>query len=51
MSATTASALEPKAPLHDALDLTSGGDVAVIRLGDQCYTLRVTRAGKLILTK
>ena len=38
-------------PLHDALDLTRGGDVAVIRLGEQHYTLRVTRAGKLILTK
>ena len=38
-------------PLHDALDLTQGGDLALIRLGDQHYTLRVTRAGKLILTK
>ena len=37
-------------PVHDALDLTEGGDLAVIRLGDQHYTLRVTRAGKLILT-
>ncbi len=38
-------------PVHDALELTGGGDLAVIRLGDQHYTLRVTRAGKLILTK
>jgi hemin uptake protein HemP len=27
------------------------GDVAQIVLDDQTYTLRVTRAGKLILTK
>ena len=38
-------------PLHDAQDLTRGGDMAVIRLDDQYYTLRITRAGKLILTK
>ncbi len=38
-------------PVHDALDLTRGGDLAIIRLADQHYTLRVTRAGKLILTK
>lgn len=38
-------------PVHDAIELTAGGDLAVIRLGEQQYTLRVTRAGKLILTK
>ena len=38
-------------PVHDALELNAGGDLALIRLGDQHYTLRVTRAGKLILTK
>lgn len=38
-------------PLYDALELTKGGDLAKIRLSDQIYTLRVTRAGKLILTK
>jgi hemin uptake protein HemP len=27
------------------------GDVSQIVLGDQTYTLRITRAGKLILTK
>lgn len=48
MSADTA---RQAPPVHDALDLTKGGDLAVIRLGDQSYTLRVTRAGKLILTK
>lgn len=38
-------------PVYDAADLTKGGDLARIQLGDQLYTLRITRAGKLILTK
>lgn len=38
-------------PSHDALDLTAGGLTAQIRLHDQAYTLRITRQGKLILTK
>lgn len=38
-------------PLHDARDLTDGGVQALIRLDDQVYVLRITRAGKLILTK
>ncbi len=38
-------------PLHDATDLTAGGIQAQIRLNDQVYTLRITKAGKLILTK
>ncbi len=38
-------------PVHDARDLTDGGDLAHIRLDEHLYTLRVTRAGKLILTK
>ena len=38
-------------PLHRAEDLTRGGEQARISLGDQIYTLRITRAGKLILTK
>ncbi|ETX29578.1 hemin uptake protein HemP [Roseivivax isoporae] len=38
-------------PEHDAEVLTAGGPLAHIRLGDQIYTLRITRAGKLILTK
>lgn len=41
----------PRLPVYDASDLTEGGDLAQIRLGDQLYTLRITRAGKLILTK
>ncbi len=31
--------------------LTAGGQTARILLGDQEYVLRITRAGKLILTK
>lgn len=38
-------------PLHDATALTQGGNLAQIALLDQVYTLRITRAGKLILTK
>ncbi|MFD1911811.1 hemin uptake protein HemP [Halodurantibacterium flavum] len=38
-------------PLHDATELTGGGIQAQIRLNDQIYTLRITKAGKLILTK
>ncbi|WP_341365556.1 hemin uptake protein HemP [Yoonia sp. BS5-3] len=38
-------------PTYLANDLTKEGDQAHIVLGDQTYTLRITRAGKLILTK
>lgn len=38
-------------PVHEAKALTEGGHLAQIRLEDQLYTLRITRAGKLILTK
>jgi hemin uptake protein HemP len=38
-------------PVHDALRLTGGGVQARIVLNGQVYTLRITRAGKLILTK
>lgn len=38
-------------PEHDAESLTAGGNQALIILGDQVYNLRITRAGKLILTK
>ncbi len=38
-------------PVHDAEALTNGGAQAHILLNDQVYTLRITRAGKLILTK
>ena len=38
-------------PLHDAVHLTAGGAVARIHLNGQVYSLRITRQGKLILTK
>lgn len=38
-------------PLHDALRLTMGGSLARITLNGQVYSLRITRQGKLILTK
>ena len=47
----TIDAPEEKVPVYEATDLTKGGDLARIKLGDQLYTLRITRAGKLILTK
>ncbi|MHC0052716.1 hemin uptake protein HemP [Actibacterium sp. D379-3] len=39
------------APVHDARALTGGSGQAHITLDGQIYTLRITRAGKLILTK
>ena len=39
------------APTYDATQLTKGGELARIKLEDQLYVLRITRAGKLILTK
>lgn len=41
----------PVQPRHSAQELTKGGDTAHILLNGQTYTLRITRAGKLILTK
>lgn len=41
----------PAIPQHDAVELTAGGSTAQIVLNEQIYTLRITRAGKLILTK
>jgi hemin uptake protein HemP len=38
-------------PLHDARALTGPGGLAQIVLDGQIYALRITRAGKLILTK
>ncbi|WP_082135264.1 hemin uptake protein HemP [Puniceibacterium sp. IMCC21224] len=38
-------------PAYDARMLTQNGDQARIVLDGQVYTLRITRAGKLILTK
>lgn len=47
----TVAQLLRETPVHDALDLTEGGVTTRIRLDDQIYTLRITRAQKLILTK
>ncbi|MFT3687537.1 hemin uptake protein HemP [Paenirhodobacter sp.] len=41
----------PVLPAHDARALTEGGSLAHIALDGQIYTLRITKAGKLILTK
>lgn len=38
-------------PWYDARALTGGGMVARVRLDQAVYTLRITRQGKLILTK
>lgn len=38
-------------PIHDATTLTAGGRVARIHFNGQLYALRITRQGKLILTK
>ncbi|MEL7012945.1 MAG: hemin uptake protein HemP [Pseudomonadota bacterium] len=38
-------------PLYDVRTLTEGGCLAHIKLDDKLYTLRITRANKLILTK
>ncbi|MGV8952026.1 MAG: hemin uptake protein HemP [Cypionkella sp.] len=38
-------------PSYDAVHLTLGGAQALIVLAEQTYTLRITRSGKLILTK
>lgn len=37
--------------VHDARELTAGGREARIVLNGNVYTLRITRQGKLILTK
>ena len=38
-------------PTHDAIRLTGPDGLARIVLNQQVYQLRITRAGKLILTK
>ena len=42
---------DPVLPRHDARLLTQGGVEAEIRLDSVRYVLRITRQGKLILTK
>ncbi|MEM8775314.1 MAG: hemin uptake protein HemP [Pseudomonadota bacterium] len=43
--------LTPEIAVHDARELTAGSSTAHIVLDGKVYTLRITRAGKLILTK
>ena len=38
-------------PTYNAVELTKNGNLARIILEKQVYTLRITRSGKLILTK
>lgn len=51
MADTAFETCQEERPNHDARSLTEGGSQAIIRLDDKIYTLRITRAGKLILTK
>ncbi|MEL6573568.1 MAG: hemin uptake protein HemP [Pseudomonadota bacterium] len=41
----------PKMDSYNARDLIKSGTQAAIVLDEQVYVLRITRAGKLILTK
>lgn len=50
-STTTEAAATVSFPTYHAEDLTRGGTQARIVLNGQIYSLRITRAGKLILTK
>lgn len=45
------STLDSDVAIYDARELIMNGVKAEIQLDDQTYTLRITRAGKLILTK
>ena len=47
----TSAPVEPLLDTYDAHDLIRNGVQARIILDDQTYILRITRAGKLILTK
>lgn len=49
--ATAFSAVEPQIPAYDARHLTQENGQARIVLDGQVYSLRITRANKLILTK
>lgn len=47
----TAQPAPSQPPVHDARELTDPDGLARIVLDGQVYTLRITRQGKLILTK
>ena len=42
---------QPELPTYEATDLVQDGSQACLMLNGQTYFLRITRAGKLILTK
>lgn len=42
---------ETTKPRYDARDLIGGNTTVEIELNEQIYTLRITKSGKLILTK
>lgn len=48
---TPISELMNNTPVLDAQNITGENGLARIVLNEQVYTLRITRAGKLILTK
>jgi hemin uptake protein HemP len=50
-ASSKASPPDDRIPVWQAESLTGPDGLARIRLGETCYTLRITRAGKLILTK
>ncbi|AFO86822.1 Hemin uptake protein [Phaeobacter inhibens] len=50
-AATTTTAATEVFPTYHAEELARGGNQARILLNGQIYSLRITRAGKLILTK
>ena len=51
ISVAMASQITDATPVYNAISLTEGGAQARIVLNGQVYSLRITRAGKLILTK
>jgi len=51
LTADALMATVPDVPVHSAKELTRGGTLAQIVLDGKVYALRITRAGKLILTK
>ena len=51
ISRATRATPQPAHPAYDARKLTDDDGTALLLLDDKAYTLRITRAGKLILTK
>ncbi|MCP4207503.1 MAG: hemin uptake protein HemP [Shimia sp.] len=51
MSEGSSPTITSTTPVYSAEELTAGGNLAQIRLSEAVYILRITRQGKLILTK